>query len=214
MVTLPGADEQVVTAATAQVQKAGGTVPATYALQPALLDPSEKSLVDTLGSQLMTQLDTGTVDEGAPTYERMGQLVGLALSSPSATGTAPDDKTSSIRQSLAGAELVASPEGEPKRAALVLVVLGDDVDDDVLAGLLAGLAAQSVGVVALGDTDSAGEGDLAGLRTSPLASRVATVDGAEHELGRVTATLALIRSLKIRGGAFGASGSDGPVPLG
>ena len=41
-----------------------------------------------------------------------------------------------------------------------------------------------------------------------------TVDGAERGLGQVTATLALIRALGTKGGAFGASGSDGAVPLG
>jgi hypothetical protein len=214
VVTLPGADERVVAGLGAEIEKASGEVPATYDVQPALVDPAEKSLVDTLGSQLVTQLGTDAVDEGAVTYDRIGQLLGLAVASTTGTGTAADEKTSSVRQSLAGADLVVSPEGEPKRAGLVLVVLGDDTDDDILAGLLSGLAAQSAGVVAVGDTASAGDGDLAALRTSPQAADVATVDGVEHDLGRVSATLALIRSLTNRGGAFGASGSDGAVPLG
>jgi hypothetical protein len=213
VVTLPGAPEGVASGLTTEIERAGGTLTATYAALPALVDPTEKSLVDTLGSQLMTQLDSDAIDEGAPTYERIGQLLGTAIASTEPTGAPVEDGTTAIRQSLAGAELVTGPEGEPKRAPLVLVVLGDDVDDDVLAGLLAGLAARSVGVVAAGDT-AAGSGDLAGLRTSPLAESVATVDGAERDLGRVTAVLALIRALKTPGGSFGASGSDGAVPLG
>ena len=212
LVTLPGAPEAITTGISADVEKAGGSVTATYAVQPALVEPSEKSLVDTLGSQLMTQLDGDAVDAGAPTYERIGQLLGTAIASTELTGGPVQDGTTAIRQSLAGAELVTGPEGEPKRAPLVLVVLGDDVDDDVLAGLLAGLAARSVGVVAVADTDAAA-GDLSGLRTSPLADAVATVDGAERDLGRVTSVLALIAALKTPGGSFGASGSDGPVPL-
>jgi hypothetical protein len=214
LLTLPGADEEVVSGIVAEVEKAGGNVTATYAAEPALLEPAEKSLVDTLGSQLMTQLGSGTVEESAPTYERLGQLLARAIAGPEKSGSPADGDASSIRQSLAGAELVAAPEGDPKRAALVLVVLGDDADDDVLSGLLAGLAAGSVGVVAVGDTDSGADGDVAALRTSPVAADVATVDGAETNLGRVTATLALIRSLKTSGGAFGASGADGAVPLG
>lgn len=213
LVTLPGAPEGITSGISADVEKAGGSVTATYAVQPALVDPSEKSLVDTLGSQLMTQLAGDAVDEGAPTYERLGQLLGTAIASTEPTGGPVQDGTTAIRQSLAGAELVSGPEGEPERVPLVLVVLGDDVDDDVLAGLLAGLAARSVGVVAVGDTEAAA-GDLAGLRTSPLAEAVTTVDGAEGDLGRVTSVLALIRSLKDSGGSFGASGSDGAVPLG
>lgn len=211
VLTLPGAPESVVSGLVAQVEAAGGAVPATYAVEPPLVSASEKSLVDTLGSQLMTQLPNGTVEEGAPTYERIGQLLGVAVASTEKTGTPPDQDAASIRQSLAGAELVTSPEGESKRAPLVLVVLGDDVDDDILSGVLAGLAARSVGVVAVGSGDPQ---DLQGLRTSPTAEAVATVDGADTDLGRVTATLALIRALARPGGSFGASGSDATVPLG
>jgi hypothetical protein len=214
LVTLPGSDEEVVGGLVGEVERAGGNLTATYAAEPALLEPAEKSLVDTLGSQLMTQLGSGVVEESAPTYERLGELLARAIAGTEKTGAPVDEDASAIRQSLAGAELVAAPDGDPKRAALVLVVLGDDVDDDVLSGLLAGLAAGSVGVVAVGDTESGADGDVAALRTSPVAADVATVDGADTDLGRVTATLALIRSLKTSGGAFGASGSDGAVPLG
>ena len=215
LVTLPGAPEEIVSGISTDIEKAGGSVTATYAVQPALVDPSEKSLVDTLGSQLMTQLGSGSggVDADASTYPRIGQLLGTAIASTEAAGAPVADGTTAIRQSLAGAELVSGPEDEARRAPLVLVVLGDDVDDDVLAGLLSGLAARSVGVVTVGDTVAA-EGDLAGLRTSPVAEDVATVDGAERDLGRVTSVLALIRSLKTTGGSFGAAGSDGAVPLG
>jgi hypothetical protein len=211
VVTLPGAPDGIVKGVTAEVERAGGAVSASYAVQPALLNPSEKSLVDTLGSQLVTQLDKESVDEGAPTYERIGQLLGTGVASTSAQGAAADSSTSSILQSLGGAELLTGPESPSRRAPLVLVVLGDDADDDILAGLVAGLAATSVGVVAVGHTDAA---DLSGLRTSPLAEPVATVDGAERPLGQVTTTLALIRSLSTTGGSFGASGSDRTVPLG
>jgi len=213
LLTLPGAPEGIISGIATDVEQAGGTITATYAAQPALVDANEKSLVDTLGSQLMTQLGGDVVDEGAPTYERIGQLLGTAIASTEPTGAPVQDGTTAIRQSLSGAELVTGPEGEPKRAPLVLVVLGDGVDGDVLAGLLAGLAARSVGVVAVGDTGG-GADDLAGLRTSPLAEAVTTVDGAERDLGRVTSVLALIRALKTPGGSFGASGSDGAVPVG
>jgi hypothetical protein len=214
ILTLPGADEKMVTGITAQVEKAGGSVAATYAGEPALVAPDDKSLVDTLGSQLMTQLGNDVADEAAPTYERMGQLIGTAIATTTPEGAAPGEGSSAIRQALAGAELAAGPDGDPKSSPLVLVVLGDDLDDDVLSGLLAGLSGRAVGVVAVGDTVTADSGDLAALRTAPVASEVATVDGAEHGLGQVSTVLALIRSLSTQGGAFGASGSDGAVPLG
>jgi hypothetical protein len=211
VLTLPGADKETVSGLIAQVERAGGTVAATYAAENTLVDPSEKTLVDTLGSQLMTQVDGEIADQAAPTYVRMGQILGTAIATPTDAAAASDDASAAIRQALVGAELAVTPEGDPSRSPLVLVVLGDDVDGDVLAGLMSGLAAKALGVVAVGDTASE---DVAGLRSSPLAADVATVDGAERSLGRVTAALALIRSLSTKGGAFGASGSDGAAPLG
>ncbi len=162
----------------------------------------------------MTQLDSSAIDEGAPTYVRMGQLLGAAISTTAPKAVPADENASAIRQAMAGAELTVNPKGSPQKAPLVLVVLGDDTDDDVIAGLLSGLAVRATGVVAVGDTEAGVSGDLTGLRSSQLTGDVATVDGAEHGLGQVTATLALIRSLSTKGGAFGASGSDGAVPLG
>jgi hypothetical protein len=210
ILTMPGADGDMVSALAAQVEAAGGKVAGTYDAEPALVSASEKSLVDTLGSQLMTQLDDGAVDTDASTYDRIGQLLGVAVSGD----TVSTDEANSIRQSLAGAELVTSPDGAG-RAPLLLVVLGDEgADDAILSGLLSGLAAATTGVVVAGDTVSGIDGDLHGLRGEPVADEVATVDGADTGVGQVTAVLALARSLQVQGGSFGASGSDGAVPLG
>ncbi len=209
ILTMPGADADVVSALAAQIETAGGTVAGTYEAQPTLVDASEKSLVDTLGSQLLTQLGSGLVSADASTYDRMGQLLALGMGT---TKVSAQDATS-IRQSLAGADLMTSPTAA-RPSGLVLVVLGDGADPAILSGLCTGLAAKSAGVVVAGDTSSGTSGDLAGLRTEPVADQVSTVDGVDTPLGQVTAVLALVRSLTAQGGAFGASGSDGTVPLG
>ncbi len=209
MVTLPGASGEVVSALGAEVEAAGGEIAGTYDVLPALTDPEEKSLVETLGSQLMTQLGSGAVTADASTYVRLGQLIGLAT----ADTDLPSADATSVRQSLVGAELLSSPEGAV-RAPIVLVVLGKTTNPAILSGLLAGLAGKATGVVVAGDAASAtGSGDLAALRSEAAADHVATVDGADTALGRVTAVLALIRSMSVQGGSFGASGSDGTVPL-
>jgi hypothetical protein len=213
LVVLPGADERVVDSLVGQIEHAAGTLEGKYAIQPGLVDPGEKSLVDTLGSQLLTQFGSGVADEDAPTYERMGQLLGTAIATDDEDGSGVGQNPASIRQSLTGADLVASPDNEPDRAPLVLVVLGDRTDDDILGGLLSGLSAQALGVVVAGDTDAGVNGDLAALRTRPEAGDVTTVDGVEKVVGQVTTVLALVRSLTDKGGSFGASGSDGAVPL-
>ncbi len=66
VVTLPGADADAISALGAQVEAAGGTVAGTYDVQPALTDAAEKSLVDTLGSQLADQLGSGRGERGRP----------------------------------------------------------------------------------------------------------------------------------------------------
>ena len=70
------------------------------------------------------------------------------------------------------------------------------------------LADTATGVVVAGSASA-----LADLRAERSAAQAATVDGVDTPLGRVTATLALIRSLTVQGGSFGASGSDGAVPV-
>ncbi|GAA4363703.1 copper transporter [Nocardioides caricicola] len=203
LVTLPGADADVVSALGAEVEAAGGTIAGTYDVLPALTDASEKSLVDTLGSQLADQLGSGAVSADAPTYERMGQLLGLAVSGSS---DLPSSEAEAVRQGLAGAELMGSPE-DAARAPAVLVVLGDSTNPAILTGVVTGLADKATGVVVAGSADV-----LTDLR-SESDGRAATVDGVDQPLGQVTAVLAVIRSFSVQGGSFGASGSDGAVPL-
>ena len=214
LVTLPGADEGTVRGLVGQVEHAGGSLTGTYTVRDGMVDAGDKSLVDTLGSQLVTQLGSASADVSAPTYERMGQLLGTALATTQESGSAPDETAGSIREGLAGAELLTNPEGEVKRAPLVLVVLGSDTDDDILSGLVGGLASKAKGVVVAGSTESGASGDVAALRTRPIAADAATVDGAEHGVGQVATVLTLIRSLTKPGGSYGASGSGGAAPLG
>lgn len=209
MVTMPGADPDAVGALTEQVGAAGGTVAGTYAVRRALVDASQKSLVDSLGAQLAEQLGEGAVTPDATTYSRIGQLLGLAVA-PTDLGAAG---VRAVRESLAGADLL-DPPAEVGEAELVLVVLGDRTDPAILDGVVTGLAEKSAGVVVAGATATAAAGgDLATLRAGDATATVAAVDGADTPLGQVTTTLALIRSLTTPGGSFGASGSDGAVPL-
>lgn len=218
LVTVPGADEQVVTALSEQVAAAGGTVSARYPLTPAMVDPAQKSLVDTLGSQLMTQQPEGTVVADATTYDRIGQLLGVASATTVPEGDPVTGRARAITESLVGADLMDSPGDVGKRAPLVLVVLGDEFSaeggDTILAGLVAGLSRTAAGVVVAGTTADGGSGQLGRLRGEPVAAEVTTVDGIDTMAGRVATVLALARALGARGGAFGASGADGAVPLG
>ena len=211
IVTLPGADAEDVAALTAEVQAAGTQVIATYALRRGLVDTGEKTLVDTLGLQLVEQLGADVVSADATTYDRIGQLIGHAVSAAKRSEAMDPARVSSLRASLKGAGLVAVPDGEPNLAPLVLVVTGKEVEQPVLAGLADGLAAVARGVVVAGPT---GDASVGGLRAAPPVRPVATVDGTETAAGRVASILALVHVLTTPGGSFGASGADSPVPLG
>ena len=218
VVTVPGADEQVVTALTEQVAAAGGSVSARYDLSDDLVDPGQKSLVDTLGSQLLTQQAEGDVAAEASTYDRIGQLIGLAVATKDAAGQDVNGKARAVVDAVSGAGLMAQPGEVAQRSPLVLLVLGTDAGDEgsdaILAGLAQGLAVQAAGVVVAGVTADGGEGQLGRFRADPASAAVATLDGVDTSAGRVAAVLTLQRSLTTPGGAFGASGADGPVPLG
>lgn len=211
VLTLPGADAGTVDELTSEVAAAGGEVTGTFALQRGLVDAGEKSLVDTLGIQVVDQLGEEVVTSDATTYDRMGQLLGRAVAARSEKKSLARAKVSSLRASLDGAGLVGMPEGDPPLASLVLVVTGDEVEQPVLTGLVNGLAAAPLGLVVAGPAEDSG---VAELRAEPLSRPVTTVDGTDTPAGRVTAVLALVRSIEDPAGSFGASGSDGPVPLG
>ncbi|WP_165355191.1 copper transporter [Nocardioides oleivorans] len=217
VVTLPGADEQLVTALATRIGAAGGTISGRYTVGDDLVDPGQKSLVDTLGSQLLTQQADGAVAPEASTYDRIGQLLGLAVSTKEADGEGATGKTRAIADAISGAGLLTLPEKADKRAPLVLLVLGTDADDEgsdaILAGLAEGLAAQATGVVVAG-TVADGTGQLGRLRGDPAAAGVASVDGIDTTAGQVATVFTLGRSLTTPGGSFGAAGADGPVPLG
>ena len=204
LVVLPGADADAVSALGAQVEAAGGTVAGTYDVQPTLTDPSEKSLVDSLGRQLGEQLGSGALSADAAPYVRMGQLVGLAV----AAGDLP------------GSEASVGPAGPGRRRAADLARgrgprpgraggarRPDRPGDPVRGRHRAGRRRPP------GSSSRATPAVSAALRAEPDAAKAATVDGVDTPLGQVTAVLALIRSFTVQGGSFGASGSDGAVPL-
>lgn len=210
VVTGPGVDSSVTTALSKQISAAGGRVSGTYAIESQLVDPEQNSLVDTLGSQLSTQLG-GAVSKGVSTYPRAGQLLGVALATTQRSPQQPTGRVAAVRQSLVAAKLLTVPQHNPRTAPLVLVVLGDELNQAIADGLLQGLAAKARGVVAVAGT---GSENLSGLGTDGITKQVTTVDGVETTAGQVSAVCALIRSWRTPGGSFGASGTDGDVPLG
>lgn len=216
VLSFPGVDPGVREDLVAELEAAGGEVTGQYELLDTLVAPGEKSLVDSLGSQLAAQRE-GVVAEGSTTYDRVGQLVARSVAVRAEEPRAQDEQGVGIARSLVAADLLDAPDRVERRAPYLLVLLGGDsgeADDPIWDGLLTGLARGAQGVVVAGTTEDGRQGRLSRLREEPVAEEVATVDGVDHTSGLVTSVLALARWPETRGGAFGASGSDGTVPIG
>jgi hypothetical protein len=221
ILAMPGAEATQVKALQAQIILAGGAITGTFTAGDKLVDVAEDSLVDSTGSQLMTQLVDPRVETTAPTYERMGQLLGVAMATTQAASVRADLAAVSIRESLSGPELLTSP-ADVRNAPLVVIVLPSGQDGaesspstrTILSGLASGIAHNAAGVIVVGDAESAADGELAALRESELTGSISTVDGIETTIGKVTAVLAMQAVFLGTTGSYGASGSDGAVPLG
>ena len=220
LITMPGADEKVVSSLSDLVGEAGGSMSGTYAVQKTLVSEDEKSLVDTLGSQLVGQPEGKDVAASAPTYERMGQLIGRAVATVTDDGAAADTSAKDLLSSLKGADLLTQEEGGGTRGSLVLVVLGDepanpDESDKIFGGLMTGLAEQSDGVVLAGTTSSGSDGLMAVLSDDvAFSANVSTADSTDTTAGRIAAVLALAADGAGTTGHYGAFGIDGALPRG
>ena len=208
LLSTPGVEASTLDALEQGIEAAIGSVSARWTAGQGLVGASEKALVDTLGSQLAEQLGGQGADPDASAYERMGQLIGTAIATRDPESAVPGSQALTIRQSIDAASLLRQDGAEPRRATLVLLVLGDDLDDNVLEGLVAGLAERASGIVVAAPVRDSDLSTLDELGT------VTTVDGVTAATGRLAAVLALARSEDEPGGSFGASGTDGILPLG
>lgn len=219
IVTLPGARRTTVQQLRAGIGLAKATVSARVGLTPALIDPNRKVAVETLSAQYARQ-SRGTIDPARPAYQRLGQMLGTALArEPLPWWPARQRHSAASAAAMTAKETLrtakfASIEGARRPASLVLVVLGPSADPQIVAGLLRGLATKVTGIVVAGGSASAAHGALAGLRREKFNAKIMTVDGIDTAYGRASTLLGLVRQTRPRGGAYGASGIDGPVPLG
>lgn len=211
IVALPGADTTTVDGLADAVTAARGTVTTSVSVGTELTDPTQKMLVNSLGEQLAGEVEDRTKAES---YELIGHLLGHAIATDK-TGIRPvDEKSRVIRQGLTTAGFVHDLGLGAERAPAVLVVTGEEMDDTILAGVLTGLADTAQTVVVSGPTDDAAVALARDLDVDALATFDGNHDRAGH-LATVTVVIAsLARSARESGGDFGASGSDGSVPLG
>jgi hypothetical protein len=224
LVTLPGADPDVVEKLRADVTAAQGRITAQVDLAPTMARSSSRQLVEALTSQMVTQVPTLPVPADAGGYARFGLLLARALGT-GRTGVpaqaAYDNAAVGIISGLESAELVTVPQPVGARAGLALVVAGPEArnkaaaaDNAVPVTILQAFASQLPTVV-VGSTGAAGpRGVLGALRASTASSAVvSTVDSAETSLGQVAGILALAARARGTIGQYGAvDAADGAIP--
>lgn len=222
LLTLPGADPDVVEKVTSLVATAQGKVTARLALAPAAARASGRQLIEALTSQMLTSQAQGvTVPTGANGYERLGVLLARAVGS-GPTGqpaqAAYDPTAVGIVSGLESAELVEVVQPVAARAGLVLVVTGGAAEragsgETAVPVTVLGAFGAQVPTVVVGPTDAAREGGLLAAIRAGTAGRVSTVDSAETAMGRVVTVLALAARARGTVGQYGGVGAaDGVVP--
>lgn len=218
LVTLAGADTDVVDGVVDQIEGAGGAIAGRYAGREKLTVPSEQGFVESLGTQLADDNElTDSIPSDLSSHERIGRLLGRAIVSTEENGEEADVTSQAILDTLGSAELLNAPDEQTGRVPLVVVVLGEERKDSaataLLAGLVSGLGASAAGEVVVGTTASGEDGDLSLLRAEDVEG-FSTVDGGETTIGQVTAVLALAAANEGTLGSYGASGADATVPVG
>lgn len=211
VVTLPGADEDVVGDVVGLLGQAGATVASRVAVTPAWTDPEQQALRASIVGNVGGYLDQ------PPSAEESGDVVlgrALAQALTAADPESPDtlaDEAGLILEVLTSGQLVsvtAAPE-RPAQAVVVLAPSGEDVSPDAVEALVAladALAAAGEGAVVGGPADD--ETDLvAAVRAGDAAARVATVDGVEGIIGQVILPRALARAVAGDVGHFGFAGA-------
>ena len=156
----------------------GSRTPAATCCRPwqvgeSLVGPGETALVDTLGSQLLEQLGDDGGRRRRPRRTNGWGSCSARPSPPAARRRGRRARTRSRSGRASTPPACSSTEAEEPRAApLVLVVLGDDLDDDVVDGLVDGPRRP----VAAGRRGGPGErdGDLAVLDETRARSRPST----------------------------------------
>lgn len=201
LLTLPGADEDQVTAVASYAGRVGASIATRVSIDDQLVDVANRQLVEELGSRMRASAgDAVDIPSTADGYERLGRLLGRAVATDRAGGAPVDDVGSEIMASLTTAELVSTDTPVQRRGALVVVVAGEpegSADQRRGAGrIVASLAraldesakgALVVGPVGSGDRD----GVVGAVRRSRAASEVSTVDVIDRQAGVVLTMLAL-----------------------
>ncbi|HET7325860.1 MAG TPA: copper transporter [Nocardioidaceae bacterium] len=222
VLALPGAVDAHVSAVVGDIEAAGGTVTTRLRAGEDLVDPTARTLVDTLSAGQVKEYDNLDVPGDASVYERVGLVMGRALLTKTDGGESVDDAAGSVLNGFTTAGLLTGETPKRRASSLVVVagpVSGEDETSTARASIVASLARtinkHADGVVVAGPPQAAAAGGaVAAVRADPQAVKtVSTIDTVDTRLGQVGTVLALAEQISGTVGHYGVvDAPDGPMP--
>jgi hypothetical protein len=223
LIATPDASAATVDAMRASLNEAGAQVTYTVTLNDKLLDPANKTLVDSLATQLSADINDVAVPQDAGTYDVFGAILARALVTKEARGTPLDNAGRNILAGLDTAKLVSVDGTLARRNSLVVLVSGDTngtdqttaAGDSIVIAVAKALDQASDGEVVSGPPASAEEGGVvyAVRNDGSASSDLSTVDVADEPSGRIATVFALVQQAQGKVGQYGYVGNtDGPIP--
>jgi Copper transport outer membrane protein, MctB len=223
VVSAPGVDGGVRSRLVDAITAAGATVTGDVRLRDALLDPAQRTFLETLVGRLSiaghpVPPGTGSQRAVALLAEVLGirpqsDLVPAAAASRVLAGYADGDLLTvsgeSVRSASLAVVLAPPPPNDPSADAK-----DEQTRDTLLLDLVRDLDRDAVGAVLAGPLASADSGLLKVARSDKdLTGAVSTVDGADLPRGLIATVLALAEQAKGGVGSYGSqSGARTPLP--
>lgn len=211
LVTLPGAEDDVVSAVVRRLGQAGATVTARVAVTPAWTAADQLTFRSSLVGNLSGYLQPGpSVD--ASTDAVLGLSLARALTASSADDPgALTEEAGLILDVLTSGQLlsVTVPPDRPADAVVVIAPpAGSEATggEDALVELVDAFADEAGGVV-VGGSASDPVGLVPAIRASDVADRVATVDSVADVTGQISLPRALAAALAGSVGHYGFADS-------
>lgn len=224
LLSLPSAKQGQVDELAEALQSSGADITTRLTLGKDLLDPSARTLVETLTKGQTKEYRAIKVPKNADVYQRVGLVLSRALVTTERGGAPMDAAAAGVLNGFTTAGLLDG-KAPRQRATLALVVAGPAHGDDefrvaqarITATLATELARSSQGAAVVGPAPSSRPGGaVAAVRADQDAAElVGTIDTIDQRAGRLGAVLVLARAAQGKPGHFGSGeGAEGAVPAG
>lgn len=220
VVALPGVPQAWVDRTHESVTAAGGQVTVTLDVSDKLLDPGQKSYVQSVADNSLSSVDG--VAAGPDAYDTIGRLAARAYAT-SEPQSPVDDTVTRIDGQLTGAGLVTVDQEPRTRAGLTVVLdagetgtaTGEEARRTIAAHFVDGLTSADGGTLLVGPHGSAEPTGLFEALSSDTTGRVTTFDQATAAVAPVVTVLSLVEVREgTTGRAYGMVDGDVVLPSG